>query len=273
MPARGYELDDAVRSLAETVRKLDLKTARVRLGEAGNVSYDPGTSGLTSTDVQDAIDELQAEIDALLPPLTNFLTNTYGEQATLITVSASGATYTIDCSLGNTFDITLTANCVLSISNPAPSGVDSHIVVILRQGGSGSYTVTWPGSVVWQDATDGTTGGSAPTLWTAVGAQDDFEFSSSDGGTTVGGSMTPHPAAAYTLTVDDEGTPLATGATSLDFVGAGVTASGSGAAKTITIPGGATASDTGIWRPLMDSGSGMVITDSLGEAVMGFGAA
>lgn len=39
------------------------------------------------------------------------------------------------------------------------------------------------------------------------------------------------------LTVEDEGTPLATGATTLDFVGAGVTASGTGAEKTITIPG------------------------------------
>ena len=40
------------------------------------------------------------------------------------------------------------------------------------------------------------------------------------------------------VTVEDEGTPLATTATTLDFVGAGVTASGSGATKTITIPGG-----------------------------------
>lgn len=43
---------------------------------------------------------------------------------------------------------------------------------------------------------------------------------------------------AGTLTVKDEGTPLATAGSSLDFVGAGVTASGTGAAKTITIPGG-----------------------------------
>jgi hypothetical protein len=41
------------------------------------------------------------------------------------------------------------------------------------------------------------------------------------------------------LTVEDEGTPLATAATTLDFVGAGVTATGAGAEKTITIPGSA----------------------------------
>jgi hypothetical protein len=40
------------------------------------------------------------------------------------------------------------------------------------------------------------------------------------------------------LTIEDEGTPLSTAATTLDFVGAGVTVTGSGAEKTITIPGG-----------------------------------
>jgi hypothetical protein len=40
------------------------------------------------------------------------------------------------------------------------------------------------------------------------------------------------------LTIKDEGSSLATAATSIDFVGAGVTASGTGAAKTVTIPGG-----------------------------------
>lgn len=44
------------------------------------------------------------------------------------------------------------------------------------------------------------------------------------------------------ITVEDEGTPLATLADTLDFVGAGVTASGIGAEKTITIPGGGAAS-------------------------------
>ena len=46
------------------------------------------------------------------------------------------------------------------------------------------------------------------------------------------------PGVGTALTVKDEGTPLATAATSLDFVGAGVTASGTGVGKTITIPGG-----------------------------------
>lgn len=56
---------------------------------------------------------------------------------------------------------------------------------------------------------------------------DDVTFAEISGG---GGS--------FTLTVQDEGTPLATGATTLNFTGSGVTASGTGATKTINVPGG-----------------------------------
>ena len=45
-------------------------------------------------------------------------------------------------------------------------------------------------------------------------------------------------AGAASLAVQDEGSALSTSATTLNFVGSGVTASGTGATKTITIPGG-----------------------------------
>ena len=45
-------------------------------------------------------------------------------------------------------------------------------------------------------------------------------------------------AGAAQLTVQDEGSSLTTAASTLNFVGSGVTATGSGATKTITIPGG-----------------------------------
>lgn len=58
------------------------------------------------------------------------------------------------------------------------------------------------------------------------------------------------------LTINDEGTPLASAATSLDFVGAGVVASGATAAKTVTIAGVTEASvrDAGRWEVLMSDG-------------------
>ena len=48
----------------------------------------------------------------------------------------------------------------------------------------------------------------------------------------------PPSSSASAITIKDEGSSLSTAASSLDFVGTGVTASGSGADKTITIPGG-----------------------------------
>jgi hypothetical protein len=46
-------------------------------------------------------------------------------------------------------------------------------------------------------------------------------------------------AGAAAITTKDEGTTLSTGVTTINFVGAGVTASGAGATTTVTIPGGA----------------------------------
>ena len=46
------------------------------------------------------------------------------------------------------------------------------------------------------------------------------------------------PGNGSTITIQDEGTALSTAATTLNFVGSGVTASGTGATKTITISGG-----------------------------------
>ena len=52
--------------------------------------------------------------------------------------------------------------------------------------------------------------------------------------------------AGTTITVQDEGSALSTGATTLNFVGAGVTASGNAATKTITIAGGGSSTLSGL---------------------------
>lgn len=115
-----------------------------------------------------------------------FLTNSTGEEHVVTTGAAAGPTETLDLSSANWFDLTLTENCTLTFSNPPASGVGGEWTIILRQG-VGSSTVTWPGSVDWQD-TDGTGGGSAPTLFTAVDAVDVIVITTLDGGTTYGGS-------------------------------------------------------------------------------------
>lgn len=89
----------------------------------------------------------------------------------LVTVADAGAAYEFDLADGNVFDLTLTEDCTLTIAAGAVSGYPETLVVILRQDGTGGWTVTWPGAVTWQD-TDGTTGGAAPTLFTAATAVD-----------------------------------------------------------------------------------------------------
>jgi hypothetical protein len=58
------------------------------------------------------------------------------------------------------------------------------------------------------------------------------------------------------ITIEDEGVPLATLADTLDFVGAGVTASGVGSTKTITIPGSDVGASAALGRLLKGDGSG-----------------
>ncbi len=85
---------------------------------------------------------------------------------------------------------------------------------------SANYTLTLPND----DGTSGqalTTDGSGVLSWTTV-------------------------TSGSTLTIKDEGSALSTAATTLNFTGAGVVATGSGAEKTITISGGGGSGSSGV---------------------------
>jgi hypothetical protein len=138
----------------------------------------------------------------------------------------TGSTETFDALTG-WHSATLNSATVTVTFTGATSGLVAAMVLELAQDGTGGRLVTWPGSVVWP-------GGVAPTLSTAAAAVDILTFFSRDGGTTWYGFPTGSGSA---LTIKDEGSSLATAATSIDFVGSGVTATGTGAAKTVTIPG------------------------------------
>lgn len=77
------------------------------------------------------------------------------------TVAASGGTVNVSFANGNIIDMTLTASTTLTFS----AHVVGTYIFKLIQGGSGSYTITWPASVKWS-------GGTAPTLTTTVGKTD-----------------------------------------------------------------------------------------------------
>jgi len=73
---------------------------------------------------------------------------------------------------------------------------------------------------------------------TTLDAGESLKITGSGGVTTSLSGDTLTIAGAAQLTVQEEGSSLSTAASTLNFVGSGVTASGTGATKTITIPGG-----------------------------------
>lgn len=87
----------------------------------------------------------------------------------------SGATYTIDLENGNFYEVTLTANCTFTFSNPPASGKAGEFSLILKQDGTGSWTTTWPASLKWN-------GGTPPTLSTGAGQIDILRFITTDAG-------------------------------------------------------------------------------------------
>jgi hypothetical protein len=76
-------------------------------------------------------------------------------------------TVDIDWNEGNTQHITLTGNITtLNFNNGV---VGRRYTLILKQGGSGGYTVSWPATVRWS-------GGNAPILTVTVGKTDYIGF-------------------------------------------------------------------------------------------------
>lgn len=102
---------------------------------------------------------------------------------TLQTVTSTSNAATADYTSGQHVAITLSENIsTLTLSNPPATGRVGAWVFYLKQGGSGSYTVTWPASVKWA-------GGTTPTLTTTVGRTDEITLLTRDGGTTYSGAV------------------------------------------------------------------------------------
>ena len=85
-------------------------------------------------------------------------------------------TVSIDLNNGNVHSVILTGNATLTFDNPVATGDSSSFTLIVKQDGTGSRTITWPGSVAWAAAT-------APTLTTTANKFDVLAFTTVDGGT------------------------------------------------------------------------------------------
>ena len=87
----------------------------------------------------------------------------------------AGSTVTIDCSTGNYFTLTSSANTTFAFSNVPSSGI-AYVCII--QVTAGSYSMTWPSAVKWSAST----GGAAPTV--TASKVHNFMLATTDGGTT-----------------------------------------------------------------------------------------
>ncbi len=135
-----------------------------------------------------------------------------GGQDVISVVAAAGGTETLDLANGNVHDVTLTADCTITLSG-ATGGVECSMAVLLRQGSGAPWEVTWPASVEW-------VGGAAPVLETAVNAWNWVNLTTLDGGTVwfgdggaVGSGVEPSDLVALgvvgpILIADDHSTPL-----------------------------------------------------------------
>lgn len=104
------------------------------------------------------------------------IVTSYNETFQAVT-SSSNAT-TINCETANVFSHTLSENTTFTISNPPASGTAyGFSLKIIQDASASGYTVTWPGSVVWQNA-------SAPNLSTGANQVDQFVLYTHDGGST-----------------------------------------------------------------------------------------
>jgi hypothetical protein len=100
-------------------------------------------------------------------------TNGYTEETVVANTSTA---YTIDLANGSVQYLTLTGNCVYTFPTPVAG---KSFMLIQKQDGTGSRTVTWPASVDWPGAT-------APTLTATASKADKFVFTAIDGSNWLG---------------------------------------------------------------------------------------
>ena len=94
-------------------------------------------------------------------------TNGYTEE----TVTANTSTaYTVDLANGSVQILTLTGNCTFTFPTPVAG---KSFIMILKQDGTGSRTVTWPSSVKWPAST-------APTITSTASKADKYIFTAID---------------------------------------------------------------------------------------------
>jgi hypothetical protein len=108
-------------------------------------------------------------------------TGSVSTPVTTVATSGSAQSLSFPSSGSVCYDITLTANCTLTLSGGVV-GEYLTVILVLRQDATAGWTPTLPTGVIWA-------GGTPPTPNTVAGHIDLFFLSTSDGGTTVIGDF------------------------------------------------------------------------------------
>lgn len=80
------------------------------------------------------------------------LLNGFQKYGKMVTNAAATGTVTLDLSSADLFNLTLTGNATIAISN-APTTYPFTFLIRMKQGGSGSYTLTWSSGFKHPNAT------------------------------------------------------------------------------------------------------------------------
>jgi hypothetical protein len=100
---------------------------------------------------------------------------------TTLSATVSSATYNIDLSLANVFQITLGTNVTFTFTNPPISGIMASATIILKQDAVGSRSASFV-SAKYSD-------GNIPVLTTTANATDVLTFFTFNGGTSYFGTF------------------------------------------------------------------------------------
>lgn len=144
-------------------------------GFANRVSFDGAGTSLAQPTVEAAIRELMLLIDSGPYAMTS------GGGRERVVSEAAGASYNVDLTQGNVFDLTLTDNTIFTLSG-APAGVACSWSMVLTQDGTGNRVPTWFANAKWPLATPATL--SVDPTFTDI-----LTFFTLDGGTTIYGFM------------------------------------------------------------------------------------